>query len=76
MKPAGSEKFTTIHWRLIRRLALSFRLLKNFWTQGYVLYPEDPEEGEYVAFADFYKFSGRHSSKTESGKFQLFQSDH
>ena len=48
MKPAGSEKFTTIHWRLIRRLALSFRLLKNFGRKDTCCIPEDPEEGEYM----------------------------
>lgn len=55
-----------------KKIGVELPAFEEFWTQGYVLYPQDPEEGEYVAFADFINSSEGTPLKTESGKFQLF----
>ena len=55
-----------------KKIGVELPAFEEFWTQGYVLYPEDPEEGEYVAFADFINSPEGTPLKTESGKFQLF----
>lgn len=55
-----------------KKIGVELLDFEEFWKQGYVLYPEAPEEAEYVAFGDFVNSPEHSPLRTESGKFQLF----
>ena len=55
-----------------KKIGVDLPNFEEFWTQGYVLYPEASEEAEYVAFGDFINSPEHSPLRTESDKFQLF----